>query len=606
MSTDQTTTRSISFHAGPRNGASGRLLIAMEGDQERHRDIIQTDSDRERRQFLRRVEQQLSVEEGRFAHLATDIVEAADVADEHEELVAESQRSASTQPGGRPSQASLLVELAEGVDLFHDQEGEPFARIEQHGHYETWPLHRKGFREYLTRLFYLELGRVPNSQAMSDALNVLSGRARFDGEEQPVHARVARGAEGQIFIDLGDPEWRAVEITPEGWHIVANPPIKFIRAKGTLSLPDPENGGTLADLGEFINVDDNQWPLIAGWLVAAARPEGLFPVLTLHGEQGTAKSTATRVLRRLLDPNRAELRSEPRDARELMIAARNGWIMSFDNMSYLPPWLSDAFCRLSTGGGFSARELYTDADEFLFDSTRPIILNGIEELAVRADLLDRSLIVTLDRITDTQRQTEALFWDRFSAVHSQLLGALYDAVSTALRNLPNVRLDSRPRMADFAIWATAAETAMGVLPGAFLQQYQSNRESASEVALESSQVASVLLEWLRAGSRREWTGRATDLLESLNHFVDDRRRNTRGWPRNAQTLSGHLRRVIPNLRDAGVQVEFGRAAGHRLIVIRTTDDFRAQCAQPVTQVRPGTHAADGWATPPSGPPQPGR
>ena len=111
--------------------------------------------------------------------------------------------------------------------------------------------------------------------------------------------------------------------------------------------------------------------LLAAWLVAAFRPHGPYPILVLHGEQGSAKSTTARVLRALLDPNTAPLRGEPRDLRDVMIAASNGWIISFDNLSRIPHWLSDALCRLATGGGFSTRELYTDSEEVLFDAQRP-------------------------------------------------------------------------------------------------------------------------------------------------------------------------------------------------------------------------------------------
>jgi hypothetical protein len=93
-----------------------------------------------------------------------------------------------------------------------------------------------------------------------------------------------------------------------------------------------------------------------------AGPSGTYPVLVLHGEQGRAKSTTSRILRALDDPSSAPLGAEPRDSRDLIIAATNGWIIGLDNLSHLSPWLSDSLCRLAIGGGFSRRELYMDAD----------------------------------------------------------------------------------------------------------------------------------------------------------------------------------------------------------------------------------------------------
>lgn len=110
----------------------------------------------------------------------------------------------------------------------------------------------------------------------------------------------------------------------------------------------------------------------------------------LAGEQGSAKSTFSAVLRKLLDPNCAPLRALPREDRDLFIAANNGHVLTFDNVSGLPGWISDTLCRLATGDGFAVRQLYTDQDEVLFDAARPVILNGIEDMVTRPDLADRA------------------------------------------------------------------------------------------------------------------------------------------------------------------------------------------------------------------------
>jgi len=189
----------------------------------------------------------------------------------------------------------------------------------------------------------------------------------------------------------------------------------------------------------------DDWYLSVGWLLMAFRPQGPYPVLVLHGEQGTAKSTTARVLRELVDPSEAMLRSQPRDVRDLMIGARNNWVVNFDNLSYLQPWLSDALCRVSTGGGFSTRQLYTDADEFIFAAQRPVILNGIEELATRGDLLDRSVVMYLPRISSEDRRAEAEFWPNFNEARPRIFGAVLDAVASAAKNVDTVELDASPR-----------------------------------------------------------------------------------------------------------------------------------------------------------------
>jgi hypothetical protein len=123
--------------------------------------------------------------------------------------------------------------------------------------------------------------------------------------------------------------------------------------------------------------------------------------LALSGEQGSAKSTFSALLRALIDPNTAPLRALSREDRELFIAANNGHVLAFDNVSGLRDWISDTLCRLATGGGFAVRQLYTDQDEVLFDASRPMILNGIEDIVARPDLADRALFQALGAETQT-------------------------------------------------------------------------------------------------------------------------------------------------------------------------------------------------------------
>jgi hypothetical protein len=307
------------------------------------------------------------------------------------------------------SQATDLVALAAAAELFHDPPGEAYATIEVADHHETWLVKSKGFRRWLARRYHQVHERTPGSQAVQDALGVLEGKALFEGIEAPVYVRLAED-EGTIYLDLANDRWEVVKITRDGWDVVSVSPVKFRRTRGMLPLPYPVRGGSLDALQAFVNVGidaEEDWILLISWLIAAFRPRGPYPVLVLHGEQGSAKSTTVRVLRSLLDPNVAALRADPRDAHDLVIAANNGWVIGLDNLSHLPPWLSDAVCRLATGGGFSTRELYTDNDEVLFDAQRPVILNGIEELATRGDLLDRSLVLHLPTIKDIERKAEA-------------------------------------------------------------------------------------------------------------------------------------------------------------------------------------------------------
>ena len=357
-------------------------------------------------------------------------------------------------------------------------------------------------------------------------------------------------------------------------------------------------------------MDDDGWRLALAWLLAALRPRGPYPVLALHGEHGTTKSTATRVLRSLVDPNVAPLRSEPREPRDLIIAATNGWAIALDNVSALPVWLSDALCRLSTGGGFSTRELYTDAEETLFDAMRPVLINGIEEVATRGDLADRAVVVTLAPVAETDRMTEEEFGAAFEGARAGILGALLEVVSGGLRELPRTRLDRLPRMADFARWVTACEGTLGWEAGAFVRTYTDARRAATEATLEASAVATPVLAFVRAGG--DWTGTAAELLAGLEaHVPEALRRDRMRWPHSARGLSGALRRLGPALRAVGVDVEHlprrhGGARPHRVARVRgedTTVTTVTTVPEPVSPGPAGDGRADGGEKP-SPPPSP--
>ncbi len=474
---------------------------------------------------------------------------------------------------GRPSQATVLVALAtsEDIEYFHDPDGEAYASLPVHGHRETWSLRSKRFRIWLAGRYHSEQGTTPGGQALTDAIGILQGRAVFDGPEHVVHVRIAE-QDGIVYLDLGNAAWEVVRIGPDGWEVVHghHAPMTFRRSKGLGALPAPVCGGSLSVLRRFVNVaNDEDWRLMVAWLVAALRPTGPYPILVLSGEQGSAKSTTARVVRALVDPHRLELRAEPRDQRDLAIAAANSWVIAFDNLSAIPTWLSDALCRLATGGGFATRELYTDAEEALFDAKRPVLLTGIEEVVTRGDLVDRALPLALPTIAPEHRRTEREFWRGFEAAHPAILGALLDAVSVALANWESTELSWHPRMADFAQWAEAAAPALGWARGDFLRAYAGNRDAANDIALEALPVASALRSFVDDHER--WRGTATELLQELSLRVTEGVQRDRSWPKRANSLVGQLKRLAPNLRHVGIEVATGiREAGgkRRIIEIR--------------------------------------
>jgi hypothetical protein len=543
--------------------------------------------------------------------------------DEHDEAEARAARGEPPREGDpapvneeSASAATLLIRLVENAraELFHEPDGTAYARMQVGDHHEVWPLRQSGFRRWLKRLYYGATGKAPGSQAVEDALGVLEGRAAIDGPEHQVNVRVAEHG-GRIYLDLGQPDWQVVEIAPGGWRVMFNPPVRFRRTKGTLSLPTPAPGGTLDLLRSFLNLPgrdardasdassaSDSWDVLIAWITAALRGRGPYPLMVLSGEQGTCKSNFGRYLQRLIDPNMAGLRSEPREPRDLMIAARNAWVVAYDNLSHLPQWLSDALCRLSTGGGFGTRQLYTDDEEVLFSAQRPALLTSIEDVVTAGDALDRAIALQLEYVPEECRRTEEELDAAFDTALPRILGALLDAVAGGLKMLPSVSLDRKPRMADFARWGEAVLRGLGFPPGHFLDAYQRNRAGVNEVALEASPIVAPLRLFLAQQLSGSWRGTAGELYEALTKLAGDALARSKEWPKKPHVLSGCLTRLAPNLRRAGILFERDRVAGgkrSRFLCLRRIDPPNQNRGATERPERPGASQDGGKDAPDS-------
>ena len=294
-------------------------------------------------------------------------------------------------------------------------------------------------------------------------------------------------------------------------------------------------------------------------------PVGPYPILKLLGEQGSAKSTTARVLRAIIDPNTAPIRAEPRSTSDLMIAAKNAWIICLDNLSAIKTNLSDALCRLATGGGYATRALFTNEGEATFYAQRPIIITSINDVGIQSDLMDRSLIIELPPIKAEKRKTEKMFWEAFEKDRPRILGALLDVVVSAIRRLPEIerKTDVKlPRLADFYMWAEACEVALGLKPGAFAEAYAANQETATQAVLESSPVTFSLLNYLK--DKNSFVGTATEMLETLEKWPGNTSlKNKSGWPKNPRAMSYMLRRATSNLEKFGITAgQISRGSGN--------------------------------------------
>jgi len=240
----------------------------------------------------------------------------------------------------------------------------------------------------------------------------------------------------------------------------------------------------------------------------------------------------------------------PKEERDLIAQAASNWCVSLDNLSNLPAWLSDGLCRFSTGGGHSARELYTDLEEVSLAVKRPVILNGIEDVATRPDLAERAQQIELESIPDDKRISEKELWQDFAKQRAVIFSGILNGLVCALRELQNVTLNTLPRMADAALWATAGETAFGYKRGTFMAAYTRNLNEGAVASVEAHPVGVAIRRLLE--KQDEWEGEASQLLEALNAVLLEEQRREKNWPKNPRSLGHHLRRLAQALRRASI------------------------------------------------------
>ena len=299
---------------------------------------------------------------------------------------------------------------------------------------------------------------------MQVAIETIAAKAKYEGQEHKVHVRVAEHG-GAIYIDIGGEDWKAIEVSKSGWTIIDKPPVRFARTTSTRALPLPQRGGSIELFRPFCNLvkpktgSDNEFIVLVGHMLAVLRPNASYPVFVALGEHGTCKSTLSTLIGRLTDPGAPEQRSPPTSEDDLITGAKGAHVLPYDNVSTLPDWLSNAFCRLATGGGAGKRKLYTDDDEVLFDGKRPIFLTGIEDFVTREDLVSRANMFNLEAVKEDKRLSGSELERKFSQAAPQILGALLDGLVAGLKNLPGIAISERPRMAEFLMWGEASTRA---------------------------------------------------------------------------------------------------------------------------------------------------
>lgn len=504
----------------------------------------------------------------------------ADVLDENYHVIISQPDNAS---GARQQQDDRSTETAAQIalrlageqcsSLFLDQFGTPHAAIEVGDHVETLPLKSSRFRNWLCKTFYNNSeGKILTSDNVTNVLSVLKARAEFDRQDtRSLNLRVASRPEepNTIFYDLTNKDWEYVKITSEGRRIVQSSkitPILFNRRASQQPQVYPvgddmyDGDDIFHSFMKLVNVkgEDNKL-LLKCYIISLFYPDIPKPVLMLHGEQGSAKSTLQELIRVLVDPSSVLTLTFPRDINELVQKLSHNYVAYFDNVSSIPDWISDQLCRAVTGSGFSKRELYTDDEDIIYNFKCCIGFNGINLGATKADLLDRGLIIELERIArQNQRRIEEI-WAEFNALKPKLLAYIFDTLVKVLQVKAGGgithELKELPRMADFAEIGEIISRCMVHTKYEFINAYYRNIELQTEEAIAANIVGNAIIQFMQ--DKAEWEGTATELHMELEEKAASLSINVKdkSWPKSAPTLSRKLNQIKTNLREIGIEVQ---------------------------------------------------
>jgi len=464
-------------------------------------------------------------------------------------------------PDEKLTETMRLAKLVPRNGLFHDPDNITYCGIKVKEHIETIPLESAEFRNWLAYKSEKEHGKIPATTTIRNAVASLSGYAHHEGPVQQVFVRHAF-VDGKIYIDTGWDGWEVIEVSRDGWKITHTDKVRFRRPAGIGALPRPSTGGDISALSEVIRAD---LPAVVCWLLVAWAPTGPYLIARITGPQGVGKTLVSRFLRRIVDPSSADLVAPPKDERDLVIAARNSWVVALDNLSRLPAELGDALCRLASGTGIRTRKLYTNAEEDVFAGARPIIVNGINDLTSRSDFADRT--IAIEPRKPEMYQTETDLFRKFDAAAPVVLGGLLDACVSGLRYMDDTRLANAPRMANALAWCQACERG-GTLPwdeGTIAAWFAVQADAAVQSFVEGDEVASEVLRFVKSRPGGTWEGTMTELLKAVNESRTGL--PSRNWPNSVNAFKNRFRRAEDALVKCGLKIETRRTHGRTLLLL---------------------------------------
>ncbi len=467
--------------------------------------------------------------------------------------------------------------------LFHNEQSDAYICIKILNRWEVWPCRSKNIKRLLSSIAWQKLKNPLGSEALKSIIAVLEGKAIFEGPKIKLSNRAALH-ENELWYDLTNEKWQAVRINKDGWNIIEKPPILFTRYSHNKSQVMPSKEGDVKLFLNYINITDaEQRLLLLVFLVSSFIPDYPHVMLIIFGSQGSSKSTLSKLMRLIIDPSTIEVASLPSRNNELIQMLAHHYFIFFDNLSYINDEQSDTICKAITGSGFAKRELYENDEDIIYSFMRRLGINGINLVANRADLLERSLLIELQRIDPRNRKSERELYENFYRDLPAIIGGVFEVLVKALKIKPTIESESLPRMADWTLWGCAIAEAMGYTKEKFLYAYENNIKRQTEMLLNENIVATAIITFME--DKDKWRSTPTDLLTNLVNQASFTNIDTREkyWPKGAGALSRRLNELSTPLKQMGFLVTISTSGTERWIEIQKTTKLKPDDTDSISQ-----------------------
>ncbi len=467
------------------------------------------------------------------------------------------------------STEEIVLAIADDFHLFRDKQGNTYAETTLHGQKNVIPVMSGDFADTIRVTLYDQTKSTISPHALSNAISTINARIKYGKNVEDVALRNHK-YDDCLYINVGDHTRRVIRVNKDGYGYVTDYKGKFITTSRMQSLPDIASKGDITLLKNHLNINDEELPLVYGWLLSTVAGVSPYLFLNIQGVAGSSKSVTAKALQSLVDPT-VSFSGAIANINDFALACANGYVVVQDNLSKVSRALADAMCIASTGGTHAKRQLYTNNDTCITQMHNPMIITNINSIANRGDLIERSVILDLPPMPKLQRKDEGDFWHAFNEDKSAIFTGILDGIVSGFKYIDRIQLDSKPRMADAAKWITACEQDIG-MGGKFMKAFAINQDMASVDGIDASPVGLALKSFM--DKRECYKGKVTNLLQELNGIVGPRQALTRDWPATPNALTATLKRLIPNFKSIGIDI--GRKESGTRDYVITNSNYKSE------------------------------